>query len=207
MTLDTWFLYAAACAVLTLIPGPSVFMVLSQTLSRGLSAGLICIFGTLASGLFVIPASYAGLGVILTVSSQAFQFIKWAGVVYLAWLGFSQCLTAYRLQPGHLVKPDKEQLQKASFLAGFLTGLLNPKAIVFYASFMAQFMSPNEPLTPQFLVLMVTTLVIIFLGLAAYALIAQRARQLFTTYQSRKRIEYFGGFALLTGSIGLATKE
>ena len=132
MSVETWLAYAAAYTMLSLIPGPSVFMVLCQSLSRGLSAALFCILGDLLGGVVVMTSSYIGLGMILATSSKAFFALKWAGVTYMAWLGISQIVAARRLDEVDLAGVAARTPRAASLRAGFVTGILNPKAILFY---------------------------------------------------------------------------
>ncbi|WP_245999382.1 LysE family translocator [Paracoccus methylarcula] len=191
-----------AYAVISLIPGPSVFMVIGQSLSRGTRAAIFCILGDLAGGVIVMMASYLGLGLILASSSIAFMALKWAGVAYMAWLGFMQIKAAHNLLE---VKPIGPAATRGSLGAGFLTGVLNPKAIMFYMAFLAQFIEPSAPQLPQFLILMATSTLLVALVLGAYALLAVKASARLQSLTARKRMGYAGGSCLLGGSVLMAT--
>jgi threonine/homoserine/homoserine lactone efflux protein len=69
MPIEKWIAYVIAYAVISIIPGPSVFMVIGQSLSRGSRAAMACIVGDLAGGVIVMTASFLGLGLILASSS------------------------------------------------------------------------------------------------------------------------------------------
>ncbi|MEH6523662.1 LysE family translocator [Sulfitobacter sp.] len=207
MTLETWLYYVIAYTVLSLIPGPSVFMVLGQSLSRGMGAALYCIFGDLLGGVVVMTASYIGLGALLATSSEAYQFLKWAGVAYMAWLGMTQIIAARRLVQSDLLDTGKAPARATSLRAGFLTGVLNPKAILFYVAFLAQFINTAQPMTPQFLILMVTSMVVVFIVLMGYAILASQARKTMQSVKARKRMGYAGGSILLGGSALMATSR
>ncbi|MEH6737311.1 MAG: LysE family translocator [Sulfitobacter sp.] len=207
MTLETWLSYVVAYTVLSLIPGPSVFMVLGQSLSRGMGAALYCIFGDLLGGVVVMTASYIGLGAILATSSEAYQVLKWAGVAYMAWLGVTQISAARRLVQSDLLDTGKAPARATSLRAGFLTGVLNPKAILFYVAFLAQFMNTAQPMAPQFLILMVTSMIVVFTVLVGYALLASQARKTMQSIKARKRMGYAGGSILLGGSALMATSR
>ncbi|WP_299153589.1 LysE family translocator [uncultured Tateyamaria sp.] len=207
MTFETWLSYAVAYTVLSLIPGPSVLMVLGQSLSRGMGAALFCILGDVLGGVVVMSASYIGLGVILATSSAAYQGLKWAGVAYMAWLGISQIIAARRLVEGDLLETAHSVPRAASLRAGFLTGTLNPKAILFYVAFLAQFMDTAYPMTPQFLILMATSMMVVFIVLAGYALLASQAREMMRSIKARKRMGYGSGSLLLGGSALMATSR
>lgn len=207
MNIETWLAYTAAYALLSLIPGPSVFMVLGQSLSRGLGAALFCILGDVLGGVVVMTASYVGLGIILAASSEAFFILKWAGVAYMAWLGVSQITAVRRLGETDLDSANAVTPAAASLRAGFLTGVLNPKAILFYVVFLAQFMNPAYPMTPQFLILMVTSMAVVFVVLGGYAVLAVQARRTMHSLPARKRMGYAGGSFLLAGSALMATNR
>lgn len=207
MTFETWLAYAFAYAALSLIPGPSVFMVLGQSLSRGMGAALYCIVGDLLGGVVIMTASYIGLGVILATSAEAYQVLKWAGVAYMAWLGVSQILAARKLVEADLLETANSAPRAASLRAGFLTGVLNPKAILFYVAFLAQFMNPAYPMTPQFLILMATSVMVVFAVLAGYALLAAQARKTMQSVKARRRLGYAGGSFLLGGGALMAASR
>ena len=200
MNIEVWLAYVAAFTFLSLIPGPSVFMVIGQTLSKGLGAAFYCIAGDLLGGIVMMAIAYIGLGTILATSSEIYLVIKWAGVAYMAYLGLSQILAARRMVEADLNSTAAAAVRSGSLRAGFLTGILNPKAILFYVAFLAQFMNPAYPMTPQFLMLMATSTMIAFVVLAGYALLAAQARRVFQSLRARKRMGYTGGSLLLGGS-------
>jgi len=198
MTIENWIAYAIAYAVISIIPGPSVFMVIGQALSRGTRAAVACIAGDLAGGIIVMTASYLGLGLILASSSLAFVALKWVGVAYMAYLGITQIVAARNLTE---IKAEGTVSTRGSLGAGFLTGVLNPKAIMFYMAFLAQFIEPNAPQLPQFLILMATSTVVVALVLGAYALLAVKASARLRSIKARRRIGYTGGSFILGGSV------
>lgn len=201
MPFENWIAYVLAYAVISVIPGPSVFMVIGQSLSRGTRAAIACIMGDITGGVVVMTASYLGLGLILASSSVAFIALKWAGVAYMAWLGLMQIRAAWNLTE---IKPTSPASSRGSLGAGFLTGVLNPKAIMFYMAFLAQFIDPTAPQLPQFLVLMATSTLVVALVLGAYALLASKVSARLQSLKARKRMSYTGGSCLLGGSVVMA---
>jgi len=205
MSLDVWLAYVAAFLVLSLIPGPSVFMVIGQALSRGMGAAVYCILGDVLGGVVMMIIAYVGLGALLAASSEVYMLIKWAGIGYMLWLGVSQIRAARRLSEADLHGAPAASMRSGSLRAGFLTGVLNPKSILFYVVFLAQFMDPTAPMTPQFLILMTTSAVLVLVVLGGYALLAAQARRMFRSLGARKRMGYAGGFCLLGGSTLMAS--
>lgn len=205
MSLDVWLTYVAAVTILSLIPGPSVFMAIGQSLSKGLGASFYSILGNLLGGIVMMTVAYAGLGTILASSSGVYIVIKWVGVGYMAWLGLSQILEAKRMNEADLVIAGSPKIRAGSIRSGFLIGVLNPKAILFYVAFLAQFMNPENAMAPQFLILLATSTVTVFIILGGYALLAAQARRTFQGLRARKCMGYTGGSCLLGGSAFMAS--
>ncbi len=205
MSLDIWLTYVAAVTILSVIPGPSVFMAIGQSLSKGLVASFFSIFGNLIGGIVMMTVAYAGLGSVLVSSSGVYTVIKWVGVGYMAWLGLSQILAAKRMNETDLAVAATSEIRAGSLRSGFLIGILNPKAILFYVAFLAQFMNPDEAMIPQFLILVATSTVNVFIVLGGYALLAAQARRTFQSLRARKRVGYTGGSCLLGGSAFVAS--
>lgn len=206
MSLEHWLAFIAAYTVISAIPGPSVFMVTGVAMTRGLRPALWCVAGDVLGGVVLIALSLAGVGAILAASATLFQMVKWAGVAYMAWLGYCQIRDARRLG-----STDNASLPAipahSSLRAGFLTGVLNPKAIIFYVAFLSQFMEPGGDPVTQFAVLVATSTVIVGATLSAYALAAARARRALTSVRARQRFGYAGGSFLIGGSVLVATSR
>lgn len=198
MKFELWLAFVGTYTLISILPGPSVFMVVGQALGRGLRAAFLCILGDVLGGVVLIALSLFGVGAILATSALAFQVLKWAGVGYMAYLGYRQIKDA---------KSDyRDPPRLGSIKAGFLTGVLNPKAIMFYMAFLSQFMDPSVNLVTQYLVLVVTSIFVVGVVLSGYALAAARARRAFESPAARRRFGYTGGGLLLGGSLFMAAR-
>ena len=197
MAFDLWLAFVASYVVLTLIPGPSVLMVIGQALTHGRATALRCVMGDVAGGVVLIALSLAGVGALLAASAVLFTAVKWAGVLYLLWLGVDQIRTARR-------PVEATTTRRSGFKVGFITGVLNPKAIMFYVSFLSQFTDPAAGFASQFLVLVATSTVIVGGILAGYVMLASEAREVFRGDVARRRIGYAGGSALIGGGVLVA---
>ncbi|MEM7645142.1 MAG: LysE family translocator [Pseudomonadota bacterium] len=199
-----WLTFVLTYTALCLLPGPSVAVVLSQTLSGGCRAAAFCILGDMAASFVLITVSFFGIGAILALSAELFAIVKWVGVAYMAALGLLMIRDARAIRddlPVPCPRPAR------SLRAGFLTGILNPKGTAFYVAFLAQFVDPARDALPQFVVIVATVWVVITLVLAAYAMAAVAARHLLTGARARRRMGYLGGSLLLGGSAVLATQR
>lgn len=199
MSVESWITYLLAYTLLSVIPGPSVLMVIAQALSRGKRTAMACILGDVAGGVVIMITSYLGLGLILASSSMAFMVLKWLGVAYMAWLGITQLREARNLAEITLTAQPK-----GGFRLGFVNGVLNPKAIMFYVAVLAQFINPNAPQVPQLLILMATSAAVVMVVLGTYALLAAKISERLKTIRARKGLAYAGGSFLLGGSALMA---
>ncbi len=201
MDFELWLTFVVAYTVISIIPGPSVFMVTGQTLTRGTRAGFLCVLGDVMAGVVLVVFSLLGVGVILATSATLFLIVKWAGVLYMVLLGVAQIRAARQT-----ALDSSDAVARSSIWAGFLTGILNPKAIIFYMAFLAQFMDPNADLLVQFIILVPTSTIIVGFVLSAYVLMAARARRVFQSETARRRFGYTGGGFLIGGGFLMATK-
>jgi threonine/homoserine/homoserine lactone efflux protein len=86
-------LFLAAATLLAVTPGPGIFYVLTRTLAGGKREGILSAFGTLVGGLVHVVAAAFGLSAVLAASATAFAVVKYAGAIYLVWLGFRMIRT------------------------------------------------------------------------------------------------------------------
>ncbi|MEM7695220.1 MAG: LysE family translocator [Pseudomonadota bacterium] len=139
--------YTLAVVALTITPGPDMTLFLSQTVSRSRAAGFAA-FGGAATGLLVHTSFVAlGLSALLIASATAFTILKIVGALYLLWLAFDA------LRSGSAFNLSQDGRAKgglgAVFLKGLLINLLNPKIVVFFLTFLPQFVSPGDPAAVQ----------------------------------------------------------
>lgn len=144
MELSLWT-YLVAITLLTMTPGADTMMVIRNTIRGGSNDGLVTSFG-ICLGLFVHAfLSAIGISAILLYSATAFMVLKTVGALYLLWLGFSSFKAFWQ---NHYAQTPKAQKAHFNFFKslreGFLSNVLNPKAVVFYMAFLPQFISPTS---------------------------------------------------------------
>lgn len=210
MSWETWLAFVATYTVITILPGPSVFMSIAQSISKGLYPAFLCILGDVIGGLILMTLSYIGIGAILLASPTLFAIVKWFGILYMAFLGITTIINATRMSNK---KPEKQNLSQhqnrsqqnvESMRRGFFVGLFNPKDILFYVAFLSQFVDPNGNALLQYFILSVSVPVIVIVVLFGYAALAVRARKFFDSLAARKRMEYGSGTLFLVGSAWMA---
>ncbi|MGH8142274.1 MAG: LysE family translocator [Steroidobacteraceae bacterium] len=174
MNLHLYLAYCLAVAVLLLVPGPVVTLVVANSLSHGGRSGLVTVAGATVGSAILLGATAVGLLGLFALLSEILDIVRWAGAVYLVWLG----INAWWADAGQgvAIVPAAKRSLRAVFLQGFLIAITNPKAIVFYIAFLPQFVDSHLPAGSQLFVLIGTMIVMGLLSDGAYALIAGRAR-------------------------------
>ncbi len=136
---------------LFLVPGPAVLLTVSSTIRGGIKTGILTGIG-IASGDFIHTlCAVLGLSAILMTSAAAFNLVKYAGAVYLIYMGIKAIVE----------KPNKQELPSVSKASGFqsysqaiLAEILNPKTAIFFLAFLPQFVHPEKgAVVVQFLLL------------------------------------------------------
>ena len=159
MQLSLWLALAGAGVLVSFTPGAGAINTMSNSLTSGFRRSIWGILGQQAALVIHVMIVALGVGVLVASSPVAFNAIRYAGAAYLVYLGVRQFLTKPQL--------DQEQAESlrnepawSMFRRGLWVNLLNPKAIVFFLAFMPQFIRPEQPLLPQYLVLTATVVVI-----------------------------------------------
>jgi len=135
--------YTAAALLLILTPGPDMTLFLGQTLSGGRSRGFAAMLGAFVGLIVHTMLAAFGLSALLAASATAFGILKIAGVAYLVWLAINALRhgSALTLKPG----AQAPQPLRTVFLMGVGINLLNPKIIMFFLTFLPQFVSVSDP--------------------------------------------------------------
>jgi threonine/homoserine/homoserine lactone efflux protein len=197
--------FALASFVLIVIPGPSVLFVISRGVVLGRRAALATVLGNCAGVYVQVAAVALGVGVIVERSAVVYNTIRLAGAAYLVWLGVRTFRNrrALALALGAPVTPKSG---RRILREGFVVGLTNPKAAVFFAAILPQFTDPSlGHAALQMLALGVVFVAIAIVCDGAWGLVAGTARERLAA--SPRRLEAIGGAGgvVLVGlGVGLA---
>ncbi|WP_017937631.1 homoserine/homoserine lactone efflux protein [Zestomonas thermotolerans] len=201
MALHTWLAFFVACWVISLSPGAGAIASMSSGLQYGFWRGYWNAIGLQLGLALQIAIVAAGVGAILAASALAFSLIKWFGVAYLVYLAVLQ----WRAEPSELRAEDaRRPLGRPLTLVvrGFLVNISNPKAIVFMLAVLPQFLDPQAPLLPQYLLMGVTMIGVDLIVMAGYTGLAARVlRALRSPRQQRLLNRTFAG--LFVGAAAL----
>ncbi len=192
-------LFVLASALLILTPGPNVALIVANSVAYGARYGLLTVAGTTSAVVVHLTLVAVGLQGALSLIGTVFEWVRWAGVAYLLYLG----ITTWRAPPADLTAVGAQPRSAWRMLVrAWLVSLTNPKTLLFYGAFFPQFLSTERPLAPQVWVLCVTFVVVAVLIDSVWAIAAARARRLLGA-RGRLRNQVSGG-VLMAAGVGLA---
>ncbi|WP_242127562.1 LysE family translocator [Sphingobium sp. Sx8-8] len=168
MSLHVWWLYVTAVFLISATPGPNMLHVMTQSIHHGPRRAVATMAGLMSAILLCLIASALGLGALLKASPRLFDLLRYAGVAYLIWLG----IKAWRAPVGDAgeVGATRARSLRALYGTGLLTGLSNPKLIIFAAALFPQFIDVDRPFAAQLAILVASFVAIEFGWQCVYAL-------------------------------------
>jgi threonine/homoserine/homoserine lactone efflux protein len=182
-----------ATAILVAIPGPNVALIVANSVQYGLRSGVATVLGTTAGVALQLIAVIAGMAVVIEIAVDALNWIRWAGVAYLIWLG----IRTWRTPATDLVEVVPAP---TVFLRGCLLAAVNPKTLLFNAAFLPQFV--NNGSNGGAFVVGAVFLGVLMLGDLLWAVFANSARKRLSWF-SHWRNRLTGTFLTAAG-VGLA---
>jgi threonine/homoserine/homoserine lactone efflux protein len=140
---ETLAAYTVACIILFVTPGPDMSLFLARTISGGRRLGLASAMGANLGCCLHTIAAALGLSALLAASAVAFTALKVVGALYLLWLAYDTLRNGSALN----VRPDQAAPATAAktFVAGTLVNMTNPKVVLFFITFLPQFINAADP--------------------------------------------------------------
>jgi homoserine/homoserine lactone efflux protein len=199
MSLNLYLTYLAACVVLVIVPGPTVTVIIANSLRYGTRTGLLNVAGTQLGLAVMIGIVILGLASLLEAIGWWFEVLRLAGAAYLIWLG----IKLFR-SDGALDSAESAPKPRGGFFfQGFVVLMSNPKIIVLFGALFPQFIDPKGNYLEQVLLLGITAMVTAAIFDTIYAITAGRAGTLLSRTRVRLLSRISGGF-LIGGGIWLA---
>ena len=201
MTLQTWLAFIGASIIILLIPGPTILLVIGDSLANRGRSAWSTVAGVAAGDTTAMAVSLAGAGALLAASAAAFTMLKLVGGSYLVYLGIKSILGARRLRDDapEATIPVQQKSAKRRFLSAWTVTALNPKSIVFFVAFVPQFISADQTFASQSAILLPTFVCLAALNASMYALAAKLLAHRLTSVAAQRRFGYTGG-AVLVGA-------
>jgi threonine/homoserine/homoserine lactone efflux protein len=167
----TFALFSAAALALIVVPGPAVTYVVTQSVDKGRSAGLVSALGIACGGLVHVTAAAVGLSALIASSAEAFTVVKLVGAAYLIVLGVLRLAGR-----GESETEDEEPVAtgpRRLFWQGALVNVLNPNTALFFLAFLPQFVDPGRgPVALQAALLGAAFVVIATFSDSTYAVVS-----------------------------------
>jgi threonine/homoserine/homoserine lactone efflux protein len=201
MTLESYLAFCAAAAALAFVPGPTVTVIIANSLRHGARAGLMNVAGTQAGFVIWLAIAALGLGAAIQVMGIWFDALRYAGAAYLIWLA----IKLFRSKGDLAVAVDRARPHGSFFLQGFIVIMSNPKMLVLFGAMIPPFITGGGDPMQQIMLLGLTFMAIAGVGDVAYALMAGQAG----AFLSRSRIralEIVSGCFLMGGGIWMALR-
>ena len=201
MSYESYFTFFVAAMALAFVPGPTVTVIIANSLRYGTRAGLMNVAGTQAGVVIWLTIAALGLGAAIQLMGVWFDALRWAGAIYLVWLG----IKLFRSKGDLAIAVDRARPRGSFFLQGFIVIMSNPKMLVLFGALIPPFLSRDGNMMQQTLLLGVTFAVIAAVGDTCYALLAGKAG----TWLSRSRIraiEIVSGICLTAGGVWMALR-
>jgi threonine/homoserine/homoserine lactone efflux protein len=196
--------YIVAALVILIAPGPSVLFVVARAIAWGRLTSVLTVLGNTLGALVLSTLVALGVGPVLQRYELAYIAVQWGGGLYLIYLG----IDAIRQRAVHASDMTNQgplgPTALQSIRDGFWVGVLNPKAIVFFAAVLPQFVDiDGDDITVQLIFLGVTFCVLALISDGAWGVLAGTARLWLAKSSSRlERLRAFGGLIMII--LGLA---
>ena len=140
MSSASFLTYVLACFAIILVPGPSVTVIIANSLRKGVAAGLMNVAGTQVGLVPMILVVAFGLETVVELMGHAFFWVKLMGAAYLIWLGIKLLRS-----DGNLGQAKTREMDLwGYFWQGLLVVWSNPKALFFFGAFIPQFVDPHQ---------------------------------------------------------------
>ncbi|NQZ79871.1 MAG: LysE family translocator [Colwellia sp.] len=165
MGIDVWFAFLLASSILCFTPGPTVFIVMAQSLNHGKKSVLPLVFGVLCGDIIAMTVSFIGLGALLATSAVLFSVFKWLAALYLIFLGIKAWRSEVNIEEVKTITAKKNSI----FKEALIVTALNPKGIIFFISFFPLFINTQAAALPQMLVMAGSFLMVSALSASFYA--------------------------------------
>lgn len=202
MSFETLAAYAIATVIFGLTPGPGVFAVIAQSITRGLWPAFLMLFGILLGDLVYLLAALTGLGVLAKSMGSFFVAVKLCGAAYLIYLAWKSWT-----RPINKQEETEGKAKASSLLAGLAISVSNPKVIVFYLAFLPTFFNLEALAVADLVAITAVTIGVLFLVMAGYVLSAAKLRKTISKPRPQKWFQRISGTLMAGAGIMLAARS
>jgi threonine/homoserine/homoserine lactone efflux protein len=204
MTIYGLLTFCAVYALAVATPGPGVAAIIARSLAHGLRGAPAFIAGFVVGDLVWFAIAATGLAALAKTAALLFVAIKWAGVAYLLYLAWK--LWTAPAERVEVNEQDQGQHGWRAFVASLMLTLANPKAILFFLALLPTVIDLTTLNVVSFVEISAAMAVVLPTVLGTYALLAAKARQLFTTPEAVRRLNRSSGVAMAGAAVVVAAR-
>jgi homoserine/homoserine lactone efflux protein len=201
MQFSTWLTFLAATIVVMVAPGPSVTLIIANSLRHGRRAGLMNVAGFQAGFAVMIVLTLLGLASLIAAMGEWFVWVRLAGAAYLVFLGVRLILGRDEAHAGAAPRTPRG----GYFTQAMMVEVSNPKALLFFGAFFPQFIDPGSSAPSQILIMGVTSMVVAAITDTIYVFAAARLATGLSSGRARF-IRWGSGSLLIAGGLWLAMR-
>jgi len=203
MSIEVWISFVLASMMLCFTPGPTVFLVMGQSLNHGKKSVIPLVTGVLSGDIIAMSISFAGLGALLATSSVLFSAFKWIAAGYLVYLGLKAWFTKANMEELDTTQKKNGKI----FKEALVVTALNPKGIIFFIAFFPLFINTNNAALPQMLIMGLSFLAVSVLSASFYSFFSGYLRSKVKSVKFQKAFNKISGSMLIGAGAVTATLQ
>jgi len=202
MTTLAFSSFAGIMFLFALTPGPGVFVIISKSLEIGFKSTIFLVFGLLLGDILYLLIAIFGLNLIASYLGNLFILVQYIGGAYLFFLAYK----LIKSKPNNFDEIPSKISKKKNFLLGFFTTLSNPKVILFYLSFLPNFINLAKLNLKDVFILVILLCLVFSCAMLFYSYSASRAKELLLKKKSSKNMNNISALIMFVAGIYLISK-
>ena len=183
--------FVIASFLIVIVPGPTVSLIIANSLKSGVKAGLLNVFGTQVGVLILLFLLALGFEIVSPFLEVIIKYVRILGAIYLISLGIIAFKSDIDLNKGQVTKFERKY-----FLQGLLVILTNPKIFLFLGAFIPQFINIEEPVSYQIIYFGIIFIIVATIFDSSYAIVFGKFREIIAS-KYIKILNQIGGFILI----------
>ena len=192
-----FYIFFATTFAVVLSPGPAAICVASQGSANGWKRAFAGTLGVASANVAYFVLSATGIAALILASHLLFSIIKWCGIAYLIYLGIS----AFTSHGGLQIKTGDKKSRRKLFSQGFIVEFANPKALLYFAAILPQFINVTNPILPQILIMGLVTVCIDLTIYSVYGVAGDRIAKSGIKARGVRILNSIAGTALLVAAV------
>ena len=190
--------------IISITPGLCMTLALTMGMTIGLRQTMKMMVGELTGVLIIASTAVVGGGTIISKYPFAFEIFKYAGGLYLVFVGIQMCRNLGKMSLNIDGTHSYSQNGYGLALQGFITAIANPKGWAFFMAMVPQFMNYEIPLIPQMTAMIIIIVIIEFISLMIYASSGNALSKLLSKTSNVQTINRIAGLLMMSVGVWLA---